>query len=247
MTNNRLTIYPTVKDAKEINNYYGDNTVRGVLLTIGGFKQLSNNRIVDPNGNNMDLDIFLSSLKVLNNSGEPIYSKYGDLIAKVGDGLHFRTVPSPENNNTIHSSGILILSIDLTTATEEQSIDGYVGAVGLDINTSTFTVTYDTLNSTITTEEVLSNSKSKTYKDKVKKLKGVSSTPIDVSTCTKALTQDQLDYLWSLMPKWVKELPEDEDSEHGLIYGTSSKQGDIDVHNTVVRLLNQEHNICNNI
>lgn len=244
MNNKILTIYPTIKDVKILHNHYQDDTVRKVLISIGGFKQ-SSNRIVDSNGNDMDLDIFLSSLNILNNSGEPIYSKYRDLIAKVGGTLYFRLVKSPENN-IIHSDGTLKLDVDLTTATEGQSIDGYVGAADLDINTTTFTVTYEILNNTVTTEDVLTHSKSKTYEDKVKKLKGINSKPIDISTCTKALTQDQLDYLWSLMPKWVKELPEEEDSEHGTIYGTSSKQGDIDVHNTVVRLLNQEHNICNN-
>lgn len=246
MNNKILTIYPIIKDTKISHNYYQDDTVRGVVISIEGFKQLSNNRILDPNANNMDLDIFLSSLNVLNNSGKSIYSKYGDLIAKIGGGLCFRIVPSPENNNTIHSDGTLKLDVDLTTATEEQSIDGYVGAVDLDINTTTFTVTYEILNHAVTTEDVLIHSNSKTYDDKVKKLKGINSRPIDISTCTKALTQDQLDYLWSLMPRWVKELPEEEDSEHGTIYGTLSRQGDIDVHNTVVKLLNQEHNIHNN-
>lgn len=56
---------------------------------------------------------------------------------------------------------------------------------------------------------------------------------------SKVLTQDDLDFLWELMPNWVKELPEEEDPEHGLIYGTLSRQGDIDVHNKVVKLLNQ--------
>jgi hypothetical protein len=246
MTDKTLTIYPTINEAKEMTNPCQDGTVRNVLLTIGGFKQLSNNRIVDPTGNDMDLDIFLSSLNVSNNTREPIYSKHHDLIVKVGGNLYFRVVPSSENN-IIHTDGTIKLNIDLTTSTEGQSIDGYVGAVDLDINTSTFNVTYEILNRTITTEDILNHSKSKTYEDKVKKLKGINSTPIDISACTKALTQDQLDYLWSLMPRWVKELPEGDDPEHDMIYGTSSKQGDIDVHNTVVRLLNQKHNICNNI
>ena len=56
---------------------------------------------------------------------------------------------------------------------------------------------------------------------------------------SKELTQEELDFLWSLMPNWVRELPEEEDPEHGVIYGTLSRQGDIDVHHKVVRLLNQ--------
>ena len=60
---------------------------------------------------------------------------------------------------------------------------------------------------------------------------------------SKELTQEELDFLWSLMPKWVKELPEEEDPEHGMIYGTLSRQGDIDVHRRVVKLLNQPETV----
>jgi len=56
---------------------------------------------------------------------------------------------------------------------------------------------------------------------------------------SKELTQEDLNLLWSLIPRWVKELPEEEDPEHGMIYGTLSRQGDIDIHNKVVTLLNQ--------
>lgn len=60
---------------------------------------------------------------------------------------------------------------------------------------------------------------------------------------SKELTQEELDFLWSLMPKWVKELPEEEDPEHGMIYGTLSRQGNIDVHRRVVKLLNQSETV----
>jgi hypothetical protein len=56
---------------------------------------------------------------------------------------------------------------------------------------------------------------------------------------SKELTQEDLDLLWSLMPKWVRELPEEEDYIHQTFYGTLSRQGDIDIHNKVVTLLNQ--------
>ena len=57
---------------------------------------------------------------------------------------------------------------------------------------------------------------------------------------SKELTQEDLNLLWSFMPTWVKELPEEEDPEHRMFYGTLSRQGDIDVHNRVVILLNQK-------
>lgn len=56
---------------------------------------------------------------------------------------------------------------------------------------------------------------------------------------SKELTQEDLDLLWSLMPNWVRELPEEEDYIHPTFYGTLSRQGDIDMHNKVRELLNQ--------
>ena len=66
----------------------------------------------------------------------------------------------------------------------------------------------------------------------------------DLYKCQEKLdetpSQEDLDFLWSLMPKWVKELPEKEDPEHGMVYGTLSREGDIDVHQRVIKLLKQK-------
>ena len=55
------------------------------------------------------------------------------------------------------------------------------------------------------------------------------------------MTQEDKDFLWSLMPLWVRTLPEDEDM-FPTYYGTLTKEGDIEVHRRVVELLNQEKN-----
>ena len=56
---------------------------------------------------------------------------------------------------------------------------------------------------------------------------------------SKELTQEDKDYLWSLMPKWVKEVPSKENSFDPMFFGTLSREGDLEVHNKVVNLLNQ--------
>lgn len=56
---------------------------------------------------------------------------------------------------------------------------------------------------------------------------------------SKELTQEDKDYLWSLMPKWVKEVPGKEHSFDPMFFGTLSREGDLEVHNKVVKLLNQ--------
>jgi len=52
------------------------------------------------------------------------------------------------------------------------------------------------------------------------------------------ITQEDKDYLWSLMPLWVKKVPSDEKLDK-TFFGTLSREGDLKVHNRVAKLLNQ--------
>lgn len=53
------------------------------------------------------------------------------------------------------------------------------------------------------------------------------------------MTQKDKDYIWSLMPGWVKEVPSENHSWDPMYFGTLSREGDLEVHNKVVKLLNQ--------
>ena len=53
------------------------------------------------------------------------------------------------------------------------------------------------------------------------------------------ITQEDKDYLWSLMPLWVKEVPSENHSCDPTYFGTLSREGDLKVHNKVIQLLNQ--------
>ena len=55
---------------------------------------------------------------------------------------------------------------------------------------------------------------------------------------SKELTQEEMDYIWSLMPTWVKTIDEGEEY-NPMFYGTLSRDGDIEVHDKVKELLNQ--------
>jgi hypothetical protein len=57
---------------------------------------------------------------------------------------------------------------------------------------------------------------------------------------SKELTQEDKDYLWSLMPEWVKEIPSEEHSFDPMYFGTLSREGDIKVNKRVCELLNQK-------
>jgi hypothetical protein len=54
------------------------------------------------------------------------------------------------------------------------------------------------------------------------------------------LTKEDKDFLWSLMPEWVKEVPIEEDSFDPMFFGTLSREGDLEVHEIVKKLLDQE-------
>jgi hypothetical protein len=62
---------------------------------------------------------------------------------------------------------------------------------------------------------------------------------------SKEFTQEDKDFLWSLMPKWVKEVPSKEHSFDAMFFGTLSREGDLEVHNKVVKLLNQNKRLWN--
>jgi hypothetical protein len=55
------------------------------------------------------------------------------------------------------------------------------------------------------------------------------------------MSKEDKDFLWSLMPKWVKEVPSEDHSFDPTFFGTLSREGDLKVHNRVIKLLNQDN------
>jgi hypothetical protein len=55
------------------------------------------------------------------------------------------------------------------------------------------------------------------------------------------MSKEDKDFLWSLMPKWVKEVPSENHSFDPTFFGTLSREGDLKVHNRVIKLLNQDN------
>lgn len=47
-------------------------------------------------------------------------------------------------------------------------------------------------------------------------------------------------YIWSLMPNWVREIPTQEHAYDPMYFGTLSREGDIEVHNKVIQILGLE-------
>ena len=50
------------------------------------------------------------------------------------------------------------------------------------------------------------------------------------------ITQEDKDYLWTLMPQWVRRVPSDEKLDK-TFFATLSREGDLEVHNKVANML----------
>jgi|TARA_R110000822_G_scaffold82467_2_gene195059 hypothetical protein len=118
-------------------------TFKHVTLQISGFKSHPKDRIEDQHGNDMDFEVFLSSLKIVSN--EAIFGPNKELIAGVGGELAFRLIPTTRNHdNYIHSDGTLLLEVDLRVPSKVNTIDGYTGASkDIKITDDFFVVSYE--------------------------------------------------------------------------------------------------------
>jgi hypothetical protein len=112
-----------------------DNTIRNVILEITGFNNYNAGRLTGPDGNEMDTESFMASLKVLsaneiedaNNKGYSTFAKnesipFRVMTQKYGKGL-------VEYNNVCDANGKLYIELDMTKPTTDQglTIDGYIG------------------------------------------------------------------------------------------------------------------------
>lgn len=128
-----------------------DGSLRNVILAVTGFNSYNPGRLTGADGNEMDTEAFLASLKVVANqtlSGTTSFTSgtevpFRVMTQKYGKGII-------ERNSPIDAAGTLYLSVDLTSPSSTAgTVDGYVGvASGNTINASTFKVAwaqYDTL------------------------------------------------------------------------------------------------------
>ena len=57
------------------------------------------------------------------------------------------------------------------------------------------------------------------------------------------MTQQDKDFIWSLLPDWVKEVPSESHGWDPMWFGTLSREKDVEVHKRVCKLLNQKTRI----
>ena len=110
-----------------------DNTVRNVFVEVQGFSQFNAGRLTGPDGNEMDTEAFLASLKVI------AKEEFGDAekgsVFAAGEGIPFRVVTMKygkglvDYGNICDAQGKMYIELDLAKPCVEanKTIDGYIG------------------------------------------------------------------------------------------------------------------------
>jgi hypothetical protein len=116
-----------------------DDTVRAAILKISGFGAgRDKGRLTGPDGNEMDSEEFLASLKVVNDAGEALVDQDGNVVIADGATIPYRLVTQRygkgivEYDNICDSAGDLYIELDLThpvASNGTSTYDGYTGIV----------------------------------------------------------------------------------------------------------------------
>ena len=113
-----------------------DGSLRSVILAVTGFSEAQAGRLVNADGEEVDTESFLASLKVTNASGGVLLDADGNTAFAVGDEIPFRLVTQRygkgivEYNDICDAEGILYVELDFTVPVEAAgtaTFDGYIG------------------------------------------------------------------------------------------------------------------------
>ena len=130
---------------------HADGSTRNQVLAVSGFTSYNPGKLTGADGNEMDTEAFLASLKVVV-SGNALT---GTTSFAIGESVPFAVVTQKygkgivERNSVVDANGVIYLNLDLTKTVANSSYDGYTGInTGNTVNASTFKVAwsqYDTL------------------------------------------------------------------------------------------------------
>lgn len=134
--------YVPVTDVTDYPVNSQDGSLSILMLQVGGFSSYNAGRLTGPDGNEMDTEAFLASLKVILtkdiDGGEDFTS------FKAGESIPFRVVTQKYGDQLVHyddicdGHGLMYIELDLTKPVKKQgkTINGYIGinpeAEGLD-------------------------------------------------------------------------------------------------------------------
>ena len=111
---------------------YADGTIRNIKLKVKGFSSYNAGKLTGPDGNEMDTEAFLASLKVFANKA--ITSENGTSFEQY-EGIPFRVVSQKYGKGMVEyeggcaPDGSLLIDLDLAKPAKKQgqTMDGYVG------------------------------------------------------------------------------------------------------------------------
>lgn len=126
--------YAPVADAAKLPKNSQTNSIDKLLLQIGGFASYNAGRLTGPDGNEMDSESFLASLKVVATKAIEGGNEFADF--KIGEDIPFRVVTQKYGSqlvdyaeNICDAQGKMYIELDLTKPAKLQgtTITGYVG------------------------------------------------------------------------------------------------------------------------
>jgi hypothetical protein len=119
--------------------FVGDDSYRSVVLAVSGFSQVSKGRLIGADGNEMDTEAFLASLKVV--TDEAITASEGTDFStyEAGEEVHYRCVTQRYGKglvaygDVVDGEGVMYIELDLAKPTKkrETTFDGYIGIEAL--------------------------------------------------------------------------------------------------------------------
>lgn len=130
-----------------------DDSVRNMVLKVSGFSSYNAGRLTGPDGNEMDTEAFLASLKIINNSGDDINDAHGNVLYANHAEIPFRVVTQKYGKGIVNygdicdANGVIYLDLDLThpvaMSFSGKTHDGYIGAeASVSVDTDTFQATW---------------------------------------------------------------------------------------------------------
>ena len=126
-------------EVSEFPVYGGDDSIRNIMVAVKGFSKTGAGKLVGPDGNEMDSETFLSSLKVFAKTAIAGDAK-NEAGATFADFKEFEVVNMRcvtqrygrgivEYNDVCDAEGVIYLELDLTKPIKEmgKTMDGYIG------------------------------------------------------------------------------------------------------------------------
>ncbi len=112
-----------------------DGSLSSIMLKVTGFTQFNAGRLTGPDGNEMDTEAFLASLKVINVNAIADANNKGYATFAVNESVPFRVVTQKyghgivQYNDICDANGEMIIEVDLTKPCKQQgmTVNGYIG------------------------------------------------------------------------------------------------------------------------